>query len=222
MNPVLDEEHVVVMLYNILCSLNYIHSTGLIHRDLKPSNILVDCNSQIQICDFGLSRTLPKSTEFDNQIKQIKKDPMIASYNAKERDIFKKSMRKVLKDKKADRQVQKREMSPCVQTRWYRAPEIILTEKTYDQSVDIWSAGLVLGELMKSTDKYQQKCEEKKYRNVLFKGKSCFPISPADGSDKCSVMDNDQIFKVLERYPEIEMKKDFSFLCQNETVEYVQ
>jgi serine/threonine protein kinase len=47
LKPQLDEEHVIVMLYNLLCSLNYINSTGVIHRDLKPSNILIDCNSQI-------------------------------------------------------------------------------------------------------------------------------------------------------------------------------
>ena len=36
-----------------------------------------------------------------------------------------------------------------VVTRWYRAPEISLVEKRYDQSSDMWSFGCVLYELIK-------------------------------------------------------------------------
>ena len=60
-NTHLNEEHVCVIIYNILCALNYIHSAGIIHRDIKPSNILIDLESQIQICDFGLARSMPKT-----------------------------------------------------------------------------------------------------------------------------------------------------------------
>ena len=35
-----------------------------------------------------------------------------------------------------------------VVTLWYRAPELLLNEKTYDEKVDMWSAGAVLGELL--------------------------------------------------------------------------
>ena len=58
----LEEEHVITIFYNMLCALNYIHSTGIIHRDLKPANFLVDNNCCVQICDFGFARILPKKT----------------------------------------------------------------------------------------------------------------------------------------------------------------
>ena len=221
LKPNINEEHVIVMLYNILCSLKFIHSTGVIHRDLKPSNILVDCDSRIQICDFGLSRCMPKNSDVANQLKEAKKNPMIHSSNAKERSQFKDTMRHILKKTRAEREQKEREMSPCIQTRWYRAPEIILTDRTYNESIDIWSAGLVLGELMRCTEKFRQHTEESSIKkSILFKGKACFPISPAD--DDGSVYENDQIFKILERYPDIKVKNDFSFVTHEETMDYVK
>lgn len=42
----------------------------------------------------------------------------------------------------------KRCLSPCIQTRTHRAPEVIITEKHYDEKIDIWGAGIVLAELL--------------------------------------------------------------------------
>lgn len=50
-------------------------------------------------------------------------------------------------DKEA-RNNRQRELSSHVVTRWYRAPEIILMEKEYDESIDLWSAGCILSELI--------------------------------------------------------------------------
>ena len=57
----IDEEHITILMYNILCSLNFIHTSNIVHRDIKPSNLLVDKNCGIKICDFGLARSLPKA-----------------------------------------------------------------------------------------------------------------------------------------------------------------
>jgi len=56
----LDEDTIITILYNILSAVHFIHSTNLVHRDLKPANILMDNDCQIKICDFGLTRHLPK------------------------------------------------------------------------------------------------------------------------------------------------------------------
>ena len=34
-----------------------------------------------------------------------------------------------------------------VSTRWYRAPELILRQKTYDQKIDIFALGCIMAEL---------------------------------------------------------------------------
>lgn len=51
------EEHIVIILYNLLCAVNYIHSANLMHRDIKPANVMITRGCGIKICDFGLART---------------------------------------------------------------------------------------------------------------------------------------------------------------------
>lgn len=46
------------------------------------------------------------------------------------------------------RQYDPRPLTPGVVTIWYRAPELLLGTKYYTFSVDIWSAGLILAELL--------------------------------------------------------------------------
>jgi mitogen-activated protein kinase 1/3 len=54
----LQLKHIQTVVYNILCALKYLHSAKVIHRDLKPANVLINEDCSIQVCDFGLSRSL--------------------------------------------------------------------------------------------------------------------------------------------------------------------
>lgn len=40
-------------------------------------------------------------------------------------------------------------MTEYIATRWYRAPEILLSSKQYSKAADVWSFGCLLGELMR-------------------------------------------------------------------------
>ena len=64
----LEEDHVVSIIYNILSALNFVHSANIVHRDIKPANILLDDNCQVKICDFGLSRCLPKRNNIEKAV----------------------------------------------------------------------------------------------------------------------------------------------------------
>lgn len=44
--------------------------------------------------------------------------------------------------------IQEPHMTGYVSTRYYRAPEIMLTWRKYDEKVDIWSAGCIFAELL--------------------------------------------------------------------------
>ena len=55
----LDEDHIITILYNSLCALSYVHSANIIHRDIKPANFLIDSQCNVKLCDFGLARVLP-------------------------------------------------------------------------------------------------------------------------------------------------------------------
>lgn len=46
-----------------------------------------------------------------------------------------------LEKTKMARRKMKRCLTGHVVTRWYRAPELILLEKSYGESIDVWSAG---------------------------------------------------------------------------------
>ena len=55
------EDYVIILMYNLMRAMKFIHSANIMHRDLKPANILVDSVCNVKICDFGLARSLPES-----------------------------------------------------------------------------------------------------------------------------------------------------------------
>ncbi|PFH55399.1 hypothetical protein XA68_18406 [Ophiocordyceps unilateralis] len=50
----------------ILDSINYMHSRGVVHRDLKPENVLLDDHMHVKITDFGTARLLRDPREVTN------------------------------------------------------------------------------------------------------------------------------------------------------------
>mmetsp|Transcript_19316 Transcript_19316/g.29623 ORF Transcript_19316/g.29623 Transcript_19316/m.29623 type:complete len:130 (+) Transcript_19316:157-546(+) len=44
--------------------------------------------------------------------------------------------------------VRRRRLSKHVCTRFYRPPEVILCQNSYNQAVDLWGAGCILGEMI--------------------------------------------------------------------------
>jgi len=53
---ILEPIHKKFIMYQLLKALKFLHSAGIVHRDLKPSNILINSDSFVKVCDFGLAR----------------------------------------------------------------------------------------------------------------------------------------------------------------------
>jgi hypothetical protein len=54
----LDVARIVTISAKLASALNALHARGVLHRDIKPHNILMDCDDQPYLTDFGLVRLL--------------------------------------------------------------------------------------------------------------------------------------------------------------------
>eukprot|EP00981_Chlorochromonas_danica_P010102 scaffold3044_cov176-Ochromonas_danica.AAC.20 len=90
----------------------------------------------------------------------------------------------------------KRTLTKHVITRWYRAPEVILT-LPYSAAVDLWSVGCIFGELLAMMKTNQP---DYKKRRPLFPGDSCGDLSNDDDRDHEQPISNyDATMESLDR-----------------------
>ncbi len=142
----------------------------------------------------------------------------------------KKTLHAMKEEQREVLQSRSKEYTPCLQreltghvaTRWYRSPEVILLEKIYTTSVDIWSTGCVFAELLQMIKEVEPDVSK---RRPLFPGASCYPLSPSHRPtinitdhpiSPCEQMN--LIFKALGN----PTKADLAFLSDESAVEYVQ
>ena len=58
----MDEYDILTLTENLCSALAFCQKKGLIHRDIKPENIFVTENGQFKLGDFGVARTIEKTT----------------------------------------------------------------------------------------------------------------------------------------------------------------
>ena len=81
----------------------------------RPSNLLLNANCDLKICDFGLARSAimgeAEASGFMTEVRVLPKSPWRSLKHGTGRQY--------------------------VATRWYRAPEIMLTFKEYTKAIDM-------------------------------------------------------------------------------------
>ncbi|XP_070410591.1 mitogen-activated protein kinase 12b isoform X1 [Nothobranchius furzeri] len=124
----LSEDRVQFLVYQMLKGLKYIHSAGIIHRDLKPGNLAINPDCELKV------------KHFETKIYGL--DFFFSNWP----NFYITSLLQILDFGLARQAVS--EMTGYVVTRWYRAPEVILNWMHYTQTVDIWSAGCIMAEML--------------------------------------------------------------------------
>lgn len=147
------------------------------------------------ICDFGLSRTLPESVigKHNGQSYKVRSSVLKKLQGHESEQETRDLLTKKLKSVKKLNVNAPRSLSPHVATRWYRAPEIILLQRQYDQAMDIWSVGCVLYEMLTCNKEGAAASS----RKILFRGDHCFPLSPNDSNPEDSIDEGDQLRVVM-------------------------
>jgi len=205
-----------------------------------------DCDKAIRrnpLLNFSNSSS---SNEFDEGVEanraynfQINLSKSDRIENSKDKEITEKEIKKtqkeegVLAKKMEERKILltkcketvinfKRELTGYVGTRWYRSPEIILLEKVYSSSVDIWAAGCIFAELLKAI---KENVADYRNRKTLFPGDSCFPLSPSSNPTidvaGFSISSRDQL-KVIIDFKGTPTESDVSFLNDEKANAYIK
>jgi len=143
----MTEDQVRFYAAEVLLALEYLHAKGFIYRDLKPENILLHATGHIRLTDFDLSKTAgPVEAHI------VKSQFTHAPHVVKEPDLISHSF---------------------VGTEEYIAPEV-LRNTGHSSSVDWWTFGILMYEMLYGTTPYRGVSREQTFKNIR-KGNPKFP-----------------------------------------------
>ena len=114
----LPDEHIQRIVHQMLRGLKAIHAANVVHKDLKPSNLLVSATCDLRICNFSAACSGARGGTQGQLGETTAARPRLSEY-----------------------------MSAA--EHWYCAPEQLVEEtQSCDERLDMWSAALVLAEML--------------------------------------------------------------------------
>ncbi|KAE9620129.1 hypothetical protein Lal_00040249 [Lupinus albus] len=164
----------------LLLTLEYLHNLGIVYRDLKPENIMIQQNGHIMLVDFDLSTKLNTKTtsheslsrtNFNSSKLKRKRFKWLLSSR------FKSGISPCNGDSELEKEVticnntiieQIQKSNSFVGTEEYVAPEVV-GGKGHDFSVDWWSYGVVLYEMLYGITPFRGLNRNETFHNILTK-----------------------------------------------------
>ena len=173
---------------------------------------------------MGLLKDHVKKLSGELEIQRAPLDVMSDDSNKIEfSEMNRNQIAEALQNTRDERRQLDRQLTSHVATRFYRAPELILMEKDYGKPVDIWSAGVIFGELLHTLE---ENSEQKNKGRCLFPGKYCFPLSPnrkakldEDGIPENN--DKDQMQRIFDLIGS-PTEEDMSFISDDIALKYIK
>lgn len=150
----------------ILDSVTYMHSRGVIHRDLKPENVLLDRDMHVKITDFGTAKLLPVPRTAANGNASLDSAEAAAA-------------------PEADRAVS------FVGTAEYVSPEL-LRDKNACRASDLWAFGCIIYQLLAGRLPFKAANEYLTFQKILaldYSFPDAFPPVARDLVERLLVLD---------------------------------
>lgn len=143
-----DEECTRYYTAQILDTIEYMHSKGVIHRDLKPENVLLDDQMHVKITDFGTAKILdpPKKPPQDGVNGEVNGFGGVYPGDPTEAD-----------DTKAN---------SFVGTAEYVSPEL-LTDKAACKASDLWAFGCIVFQLLSGRPPFKAANEYQTFQKIV-------------------------------------------------------
>lgn len=131
----LEQEKAQFYLAELVLAIEHLHKLNIIHRDLKPQNLVLDSQGHIKLTDFGLSQEginifIQQSTYKDEDL--LNSEPEDSSPTLRKTSLMKSI----------------RQKSTVVGTPDYIAPEVLLKLSTSNVTIDWWSLGVIVYEVL--------------------------------------------------------------------------
>ncbi|ELK07515.1 Mitogen-activated protein kinase 12, partial [Pteropus alecto] len=190
----LSEDRIQFLVYQMLKGLKYIHAAGVIHRRLQGLLLLGSATTGLLplrplLAGHAATCPLPCPQDLKPGNLAVNEDCEL----------------KIL-DFGLARQADS-EMTGYVVTRWYRAPEVILNWMHYTQTVDVWSAGCIMAEMITGKTLFKGNDHLDQLKEIL----KVTGTPPDEFVQRLQSADAKDYMKGL---PELE-KKDFASILTN-------